>query len=248
VARSSAKRPATPGRNPLLPFYVAIGVIALLGVALIFWQMRETEAARQPVTIDPASLQNQQAQGITAGRPDAPVTIMEFADYSCPACGQYATFVLPLVKDDLVRSGVAHYVFYDFPLPSFPHSFLAARAARCAGDQDRYWEYHDVLFARQGSWSQERDPMGSFDRYAGDLELDTRQFSSCLRSDRHAEEVTRNLRFGESLGINSTPSFIVNGKRVQPRNYREFEEIVRSEAGLPAGEPAVAPVPADPGP
>jgi protein-disulfide isomerase len=246
VAKPTPKRPAASGRNPLLPFYIVIGVIAVAGVGLILWQMSETEAARRPVPLDPATLQQQQARGVSVGRPDAPVTVMEFADYSCPACAQYASFILPLVKEELVQEGVVNYVFYDFPLPGFPHSFLAARAARCAGDQQRFWEYHDLLFARQPSWSQDRDPLASFDRYAADLGLETREFSACLRSDRHAEEVTRNKVFGETLGINSTPSFIVNGKRVQPRNYRDFAQLIRAEAGqAPAAEEVEAPMGTD---
>src|SRR5688572_23755378 len=104
-----------------------------------------------PVQIDPAELSR--VQGISLGRADAPVVMYEFADYQCPHCAEWVTFIEPLIKERLVNTGVVRYVYYDFPIGSFPHSFVAARGGRCANEQGKFWEYHDLVYGRQQTWS-----------------------------------------------------------------------------------------------
>src|SRR5690606_31043959 len=109
----------------------------------------------------------------------------------------------------------------------------AARAARCAGDQGRYWEYHDALYARQARWSgRSSTPLNDFEEYAAELGLDRAAFSACLRSDRHAEVVTANIMLGERLGVRGTPTVIVNGRRVERWGYPELSELIKREAGV----------------
>lgn len=231
-------RKAKPARSSLTPFYAVLALVAVIGLGVLFYQMRGgsrgTAATRPvPVTLDPTELSR--VQGISVGAQDAPVVIYEFADYQCPGCGQFATFVTPLVKERLVKDGTVRYVYYDFPLPSHAHSFLAARAARCANVQGKFWEYHDLLYARQPSWSGLSDATDFFVDLAGPAGVEKRPFEECLRSDQFAEEVTRNLRLGESLGVQGTPTIIINGKRLaEPPSYSELEELVRQEIGTPA--------------
>ena len=226
----------TSRRNPLTPFYVILGVVAVGGVLLLLNQLRGGGgggAAMSPVAvpIDPSELAR--VQGVAVGREDAPVVIYEFADFQCPSCAQFATFMAPLIKERLVDTGVVRYVYYDFPLSQHPHAFLASRAARCANEQGRFWEYHDYLYARQATWSA----MGSALDYF--LELgeqagipDQNAFEQCVRSERYQEEVSRSLALGQSLGVDGTPSLFVNGKRAQiPGSFAEFEALVRAEAG-----------------
>jgi protein-disulfide isomerase len=184
------------------------------------------------VAIDPAELSR--VQGISIGREDAPVVIYEFADFQCPACGQYASFVTPLIKERLVEPGLVRYVYYDFPLVrAHPHAFLAARAGRCANEQGKFWGYHDLVYARQPTWSALSDATDFFVDLAREAGLDEERFEACLRSDRYAEEVTRSLRLGESLGVQGTPTLFVNGKRLpNPPTFEELEQIVRQEAGV----------------
>jgi protein-disulfide isomerase len=237
-----ARKPAPAKQSSLTPFYVIIGVVALAGVAALLFQMRDRGSAATepiPVAIDPAELSR--VQGISVGRADAPVVIYEFADFQCPGCGQFASFVAPLIKERLVEPGLVRYVYYDFPLSGHSHAFLASRAARCANAQGRFWEYHDLLYARQASWSGLRDASDFFVELAGAAGLDEGQFEQCLRSDQFAEEVTRSLRLGESLGVQGTPTLFVNGKRLQEiPSFEELERVVRQEAGGAAGAPAAA--------
>jgi protein-disulfide isomerase len=231
-----------PQRNPLLPFYIILGLVALAGVAVLATQLRSKGgvAATEPVPvqIDPAELSR--VQGISIGKEDAPVVMYEFADFQCPHCAEWVTFIEPLIRQQLVAQGTVRYVFYEFPLGgTFRHSFLAARAGRCANEQGKFWEYHDLLFGRQSTWSPMDDPSDDFVKMAGTVGLNTKQFESCLRSDKYAREVTLTRQLGDKLGVQGTPTIFINGKRLEniPGDYAALEAIVKREvAGMaPAG-------------
>lgn len=245
MARTTASK-----QSSLNPFYVVIGVVALLGVGILAYQMvGNGEAATAPVAVDIDPAELARVEGISVGSHDAPVVIFEFADFQCPGCASFATFVAPLIKERLVEQGLVRYVYYDFPLTSIhQHAFLASRAARCANDQDRFWDYHDVLYARQSRWAAMRETTGYFVDLASEIGLDRGAFETCLRSDRHAEEVTRNLRFGESLGVAGTPTLFVNGRRLpNVPSYGALEDLVLSEAGQPSAETAEPVAPSNDG-
>jgi protein-disulfide isomerase len=247
-----ARTPAKTKTSSLTPFYIVIGVVALIGVGILAYQtFASGSPATEPVAVDIDPAELARSPGIGIGREDAPVVIYEFADFQCPGCASFASFVAPLIKERLVDQGLVRYVYYDFPLISIhPHAFLAARAGRCANEQDRFWDYHDVLYARQSRWAAMRDATAYFAEIAGELGLNRSQFDSCLRSDRYAEEVTRNLRLGESLGVQGTPTLFVNGRRLPNiPAYSDLEAMVLEEAGqAPAAAPATTPAGTDTAP
>lgn len=160
---------------------------------------------------DPATVV-ELASGVTMGNPDAPITIAEFGDYQCPGCAGFAGQVKPQVEIAYLQGGQVKFVFFDYPLISIhAHAFLAARASRCAQDQDKYWEYHTTLFNNQRAWSASQTaPLGLFEDYAVTVGLDEATFRSCLRSDEHAELVTANMQLGHLLGVPSTPSVMIS--------------------------------------
>ncbi len=230
-------------RSGTARFYLILGLVAVVGIIALAYSVssgRTRAATAEPVELDIPDPQTlvRLAQGVEKGDPDAPVTILEFADYQCPACGQYAQMVAPQVDERLVQTGRAKYVFYDFPIVSgHPNAFLAARAARCAADQDRFWEYHDHLFRTQGRWSSVASPAGVFVDYAEELGLDRGEFEGCLRSDRYADVVTANLELGRQLGIPGTPSFLVRGgqgmaTRISDWYFETFENAVKEAESL----------------
>lgn len=224
--RSSAK--SGPNRT-----YVILAGTAVLLIAAYLLISGRSAAVTEPVAIadDPTSLQS--AVGIKMGPDGAPVTLIEFADFQCPACANFATFIHPLIKERLVDQNIVQLIRYDFPIVSgHPHAFLAARAARCALDQEKFWEYHDVVYADQRTWSVSRDPVEMFVDYAGRLAMDEGAFKQCVNSDMHAEEVTRNLRLGESLGVTGTPTMMINGEKLNPADYNELEARVFEAAGM----------------
>lgn len=239
-----------PRRNPLLPFYIILGVVALAGGFFLFRQMSSgggTPATTlQPVAMSPEQLQR--VPGISQGQANAPVVIMEFADFQCPACGTFASFSKPLVKD-YIDNGTVRFVWYDFPLVQIhKNATLAARAGRCANEQNRFWDFHDLMFGRQGQWSESNDAADLFVDYAQESGLDRAAFNTCLRSDKYQKEVSESFQLGTTLGVQGTPTLFVNGKRVQetPGTRAEWEELVRQETGGAASQtPAAAPTATD---
>jgi protein-disulfide isomerase len=239
VARPEPKSRGTS----LTPFYVILGVVAVAGAVLLYTQMRGAAGAPAtgPQAIDLTAEEVRAAPGITAGPADAPVVILEFGDFQCGACQQFATFSKPLLND-FIQDGSVRFVWYDFPLIQIHrNAFLAARAGRCANDQNAFWTYHDVVFGRIGEWQDAPSPAPRFVDYAAQAGLDRGAFEQCLNSDRFQREVTENMRLGESLGVQGTPTIFVNGQRLTewPRTRAQWEELIqaaRGSAPAPAGE------------
>ena len=238
-------------------FYAVLGVIAVGGIIALAYALTGGgggTAATEPVelNITDARALYEQATPIRLGEDTAPVKIVEFADYQCPGCAAFATNQKPRLQP-YIDQGLAQFVFYDFPLGgSHVHSFLAARAARCAGAQsdpgnqgrDLYWDYHDRLFQQQSQWSAQRDVTDQFVTYAEEVGLDVGQFEQCLRSDRFAEVVTANRMLGEQLGVRSTPTVLVNNRRVQGNYIQDLGdnliEVLEQEQAARAGQGAGA--------
>jgi protein-disulfide isomerase len=226
--------------SEMTKFYWILGAVAVLGVGIIMFRVGSTtfsNTVTAPVEVegleDPQTLMTT-ARGVTKGNPDAEITILEFADFQCPGCRQFHAQVKPLVEAEFIATGVAKFVYYDFPLvQAHPNAFLASRAARCAEDQGKFWEFHDVLFRQQNSWSPQPSPVGTFENYAGDLGLDAGAFSTCVRSDMHADVVTANMELGYQMQVPATPTIVVGkGQSVPLRVESSIEGIRRAVASL----------------
>lgn len=243
MAQMQRKAQAKQSGSGLRAFYIALGVIALAGVGWIGYSLtnREGTAAisAKPLTglDDPKALLDA-AKGVAVGESNAPVQVLVFSDFTCPACRQFNTGVEPQLKSELVATGKVHYTYYDYVLDleaRGPHryGFLAARAARCANDQGKFWELHDVLFAQQQEWSFEGSPpIQRFVDYATSVGLDAVAFRSCLSSEQHADVVTANRMLGDNLGVNGTPTVYVAG-RVMPQwnSYEALKTAVEGALG-----------------
>jgi protein-disulfide isomerase len=223
--------------------YVILAAAAVIGVGAVGYSVSRGggSAAMAPVVIegieDDMERLAQLAQGVTRGDENAPVTIIEFGDYQCPGCMMFAQQVEPQINLQLIQTGKAKFVFYDFPITSaHPNAFLAARAARCADDQGRYWDYHDQLFRTQPRWSTLANAAGIFEEYARTLEMDDGAFASCLNSDEHAELVTANMQLGEVLGVPSTPTILIEHGGTPRQVEPSFESIRDYVDELLAGE------------
>lgn len=157
------------------------------------------------------------------GGADAPITIVEFSDFQCPFC-QRAYLV---VKELLSKyEGKVKLAYRDFPLRQIhPQAQSAAEASRCAGDQGKFWQYHDLLFEKPNQLERM-----SLIVHAGDLGLDQKQFDDCLASGKFRTQIEEDLQDGNRLGVNGTPAFFINGVAVtgaQPASV--FEKIVEEE-------------------
>ncbi|HUG39612.1 MAG TPA: DsbA family protein [Longimicrobiales bacterium] len=229
-------------------FYIVLGVIALAGIIAIAYALAGGggTTATDPIDLETANVQElyERATPLRLGDENAPVKIVEFADFQCPGCGVFSLQVKPRLMPYIER-GQAQLVYYDFPLGgSHVHSFLAARAARCGGEQqlegrDAYWAMHDKLYQEQSDWAAEQDAADEFVDYAAEIGLDRREFERCLRSDRFADVVTANRRLGEQLGVASTPTVLINNRLVGGRTIQDMgdqlltilQEIVQEEGG-----------------
>jgi protein-disulfide isomerase len=176
--------------------------------------LEEPEPIRIQVKVDGAFVKGPQ---------DAPVTIVEFSDFHCPFCrGAVAT-----VKEVLRQFPVqVKWVFRDFPLPSLhPQAFKAAEAARCAGEQGKFWEYHDILFD-----SQDQTTTADFKRFAEQLKLDGARFAGCLDSGKYRAAVEADMKDGTQLGVTGTPTFFINGRMlVGAQPLEQFRKVIERE-------------------
>jgi protein-disulfide isomerase len=163
------------------------------------------KAAGLKVALLPPRLEVAAGTSPSEGPAGAPITLIEFADYQCPYCHQMEP-TLAAVREqygDKIR-----FVYKDFPLPMHQYAEKAAEAALCAGQQGKYWAYHDALFA--GTRVDELQIDG-LKKTAADLKLNQAKFASCLDSDAEAAVVTQNIDEGKALGLSGTPTILING-------------------------------------
>jgi protein-disulfide isomerase len=162
------------------------------------------------------------ADAPSLGPANAPVTIVEFTDYQCPYCHR----AQGVMEQVLARyAGKVRLVHLEFPLDGHPGAVPAARAARCAGEQGKFWEYHRSLMTAPGSLDD-----ADLKRRAASVELRAAPFQSCLASDRHDAAIQASLEQGESLGVTGTPAYFVNGRMLSgARPLEAFTEVIDAE-------------------
>jgi protein-disulfide isomerase len=170
------------------------------------------------------------------GAANAKVAIIEFSDYQCPFCARYEKDTYPQIVKDYVDTGKVKYVWRDLPLESIhPNAFKAAEAAHCAGEQGRFWEMHDQLFANYRNLAAEELP-----KHAEAVKVDAAQFQQCLASGRHATAIRQDMTDAANVGVTGTPSFLIgvvqpNGtvkvtkKLVGAQPYAEFKAAIDKE-------------------
>lgn len=145
------------------------------------------------------------------GSPDAPVTVTEFSDFECPACGYFSQHpIAQVLHEEYIATGKVQLVFHDYPLSMHPHAATAAAAARCAGDQGKFWEYHDTLFQQQETWAANATT-AQFARLAEAVGAERESFVACLSSGKYKDEIAAAATASFEAGVPGTPMFIVNG-------------------------------------
>jgi protein-disulfide isomerase len=154
------------------------------------------------------------------GDPKAPITIIEFSDFSCPFCRKAESTVSALLAK---YQGQVKLTYRDFPLQELhPQAEMAAEASRCAGEQGKFWEYHDLLFAFSDKQSRE-----DLIEDARTLKLDDQQFEACLSSGRYKRQIDQDVQLASRVGLVSTPGFFINGTFVNGAQPAEvFEKII----------------------
>jgi protein-disulfide isomerase len=190
-------------------------------------ELKKMEAANQPLSAEvAASIAKGKAPAF--GPEDAKVTVVEFSDFQCPYCSRAAT----AVDQIKVKYGTrVRFVFRQFPLPMHQNARGAAEAALAANAQGKFWEFHDKMFQNQSKL--DRADLEGFAKEAG---LDVAAFKKALDSKTYAADVDADMKLGESVAVNGTPTMFINGARVQ--NPTSFEAISEQIEGALAGKPA----------
>ncbi len=156
------------------------------------------------------------------GPTEAKLTLIEFSDYQCPYCHQAQGIVEGILKK---YDGKLRFVHGEYPLPQHPRAFAASVASRCAGEQGKYWEYHRGLLGVASDYGD-----ADLKQRATQLGLDATRFGECLGSGRHDAAIEASRQFGSAVGVNSTPTFFVNGRKLRGvRSIEDFETVFREE-------------------
>lgn len=201
------KRQREKRRNLLVATLVIAGGVIVV-TAMVIWR---SQAQIQSI-ITPAAIDFPQTEGMAMGDPDAPVIIEEFSDFQCPACQFFHEQTLEQVVDQYVKAGDVYFIFRNFPFIG-NDSQAAALGGYCAAEQGLFWEYSNILFANQigenvGSFSSVR-----LEAMADIIGLNA-DFAQCVREGRYQDLVDADFQAAQDAGVNSTPSFLINGELV----------------------------------
>ncbi len=173
------------------------------------------------------------ADGTAIGRADAPVVVEAFEDFGCPHCLQFTATIEPKLFEEYVATGKVRFVYRYFPLQQVTGA--AAIAAQCAAEQDRFWEFHRLLFIAQAEANNKSGPglgvafaPASLRGMASDAGLDATAFEACVAGGSALNRVQEDLRAAQGLGLRGTPSFIINGEVLpdNPATYNDWKKLL----------------------
>src|SRR5258708_33555311 len=216
-------------RNILI---AAGGVLAVAAIAAgVYFGTRPAGPGPAPTAVaatpgKPALLAIQPTDHVL-GDPNAPVTLIEYASFTCPHCDHFATQILPEVKKKWIDSGKVKLIYRDFPLDQT--AVKAAQLAECAG-KDRYFAVVDMIFATQSTWAAASDPIAQLAQSLRIAGMGDKEVKACLANDAVANGVIADYRGGETLGVNSTPTLFINGQ--QYRGTRTVDDLDAAFAKL----------------
>ena len=194
-------------KNP----WVVLGIITVVLFGGAIWYSTSVGAKSNEGIVAPETH--------VKGNPDATVTLTEYSDFQCPACGAFE----PVVQDVLNQYGDRiRFEYKHYPLPIHPFAVQAAIAAEAAGQQGKFFEYHDALFAGQQTWAASQTPQVFFLQYAEELGLDVATFKRHTKSSLLRDSVKASQKEAQDMGLTGTPTFFLNGERLEMESYEDF--------------------------
>jgi protein-disulfide isomerase len=195
---------------------IGIGILTLAIVAaILIFGSKSNVSTIEAKKIEAADAKLNRDDSEKTGPTDAKVTLIEFGDFQCPACGN-EYLILKQIKADY--SGKLQFVFRHYPLSIHANSQIAARAAEAAGDQGKFWEMHDQLYEHQNDWSFQLKPEAKFKEYAKQLGLDAAKFNTDLTDTSLADRIAQDMGDGDALGVNATPTVYLNDIKIENPN------------------------------
>jgi protein-disulfide isomerase len=217
-------------------FVGALVVIALVGVAVLGYAVSRPRAGIKPV--DPSLIAGT-AQPYTFGNPDAPVRLIEFADFECPGCAQWATMTEPDVMERLVNTGVVHFQIFDFPLDMHANAWPAHNAVACAADQGKFDAMHMAVYNTQSDWSAQygnTNPASGLRKAAQASGVDLAAWDACFDSQKHYPRIKANQQEGLKIGVRGTPALVIGKTLYEGMPYDAIKRIVDSLVAINAAE------------
>ena len=209
---------------------VWIGIVSVIAVfAFIFLAYKFTNTPNDKTFPELTTVSSSDHSKWATGSAAKKNVLLEFSDFQCPACKSFAEFI----KAEIEASGSANaeimknvtFVYRHFPLAQHAQAEQAAYSAEAAGKQGKFFEYSDVLFAKQTDWGEKKDAVNKFDSYAKDLGLDMDKFKKDRDSQEVKDKVKADLLSGQQSEVNATPTFYFNGKKLGPIN--SFEDFLK---------------------
>ena len=206
-------------------YYFAIPIIIGIIAGLIVVTSTANNSNSNELTISKLSENGSPIMG----DPNAPITILEWGDYQCTFCYKFHQNTLDVINEEFIKTGKVKLIFKDFPLNG-PDSKLAAEASYCAHDQDKYWEYHDQLYE---NWAGERTgwiTRESLSKFAESINLNISEFNKCLDENKYESKINSIYEFGNQIGIDATPSFLVfnDQKIIKIRGNQPLEVFLKT--------------------
>lgn len=214
-------------------YMLITGGIALfiVFVAGLFWLAAQEK--NSPSDSPDANVSNDVAvtdKDHVKGSGDAPITLVEYSDFQCPACATYYGMIKQLAADfpnDL------RIVYRHYPLERIhKNAFAAARAAEAAGVQGRFWDMHDLLFEKQDEFTQSTNTEELFRAYAASLDLNTEQFMKDFSDSATEKKIRQDMTMGNAIDLQGTPTFTLNGEKIDnPLSIEEFARLINEQLG-----------------
>ena len=214
-------------------FYILIAAVAVAGIAALTYVSTHSNTAVAASPID-STLPPVQSEGYVMGSPGAPLEVIEFGDFECPVCSRWATLIEPDVRSRLVQAGKIRFRFIDFPIAAHRNTWNASRAAACADEQGKFWEFHDALYATQDQWDglATSNPDKYFKQeLAPRVGLKQDQFNQCVDSKKYQAKIQAHYQLGVTRSVGATPTFIIGKQSIaQMMTYDQFLAAVLVES------------------
>lgn len=230
--RIEQRRKERQRKKRLTYILIGAGVALIVAAFLIIPSLNKTDVETGDLNI-PEFEEQPMADGAAVGNPDAPVVIENYSDFACPHCKDFAETTEEQIISQYVENGDVYLVFNSVGnLLSSPASVQAAEAAYCAGDQNQFWPFQDLIFANQASLFTDTtaDISPTLNRFAQILELDMETYEECYQGDKYKDRVQQDMQDARQAGISGTPSFLVNGRLLKGNvPMSNFQQIIEEE-------------------
>lgn len=211
----------------LLWFVAGLAIVGVMAFTL--WPKDPASTPSAPISS--TSLLGEISLDKSTGEEKAPVVVVEYGDFQCPACKYFFQTSVKQLKDEYVQSGKVRFVFRQFAFLG-DESLWAAEASECANEQGRFWDYYDKLYQEQNGENVGIFSKDNLKKFAVDLKLDIAGFNQCLDAGRYTDKVKQETQEGQQAGVRGTPSVFVNGQYIEEGiNYPTLKAAVDAALG-----------------